>query len=49
LEEEKVEEKKEEELTLPKLSAAEFRTYNSMAEQMEYFVSFFQILIHRWS
>ena len=25
--------------TLPKLSAAEFRVYNSMAEHMEYFVS----------
>lgn len=25
--------------TLPKLSAAEFRAYNSMAEHMEYFVS----------
>jgi hypothetical protein len=34
-----VEEKKEEEPKLPKLSAAEFRTYNSMAEHMEYFVS----------
>ena len=31
-----VEEKKEEKL--PKLSAAEFRAYNSMAEHMEYFV-----------
>jgi hypothetical protein len=27
-----------EEVKLPKLSAAEFRTYNSMAEHMEYFV-----------
>ena len=34
--EEKKEEKKEEKL--PKLSAAEFRAYNSMAEHMEYFV-----------
>jgi hypothetical protein len=25
---------------LPKLSAAEFRAYNSMAEHMEYFVGF---------
>lgn len=33
------EEKKEEEVKLPKLSAAEFRVYNSMAEHMEYFVS----------
>lgn len=32
-----VEEKKKEEL--PKLTAAEFRVYNSMAEHMEYFVS----------
>jgi hypothetical protein len=32
-----VEEEKKEEL--PKLSAAEFRAYNSMAEHMEYFVS----------
>jgi hypothetical protein len=38
LKEEQVEEKKEEP-KLPKLSAAEFRTYNSMAEHMEYFVS----------
>jgi hypothetical protein len=37
LEEEKAE-KKEEEPKLPKLSAAEFRIYNSMAEHMEYFV-----------
>lgn len=36
--EEKQEEKKEPELK--KLSAAEFRAYNSMAEHMEYFVSF---------
>jgi hypothetical protein len=36
-EQEKVEEK--EEPKLPKLSAAEFRAYNSMAEHMEYFVS----------
>lgn len=34
-----VEEKKEEEPKLPKLSAAEFRAYNSMAEHMDYFVS----------
>jgi hypothetical protein len=32
------EEKKEEEPELPKLSAAEFRAYNSMAEHMDYFV-----------
>ena len=32
-------EKKPEEPMLPKLSAAEFRAYNSMAEHMEYFVS----------
>ncbi len=39
LEEEKAEKKKkEEEPKLPKLSAAEFRIYNSMAEHMEYFV-----------
>jgi hypothetical protein len=37
-EQEKVEEKKEEP-KLPKLNAAEFRAYNSMAEHMEYFVS----------
>jgi hypothetical protein len=30
---------KKEEPALPKLSAAEFRVYNSMAEHMEYFVS----------
>lgn len=36
LEEIKDEPKKE---ALPKLSAAEFRVYNSMAEHMEYFVS----------
>jgi hypothetical protein len=41
LKDEVVEEKKEEEPSLPKLSAAEFRTYNSMAEHMEYFVSSF--------
>ena len=45
LREEKVEEKKEEEPKLPKLSAAEFRTYNSMAEHMEYFVSSLLIFI----
>jgi hypothetical protein len=28
-----------EETTLPKLSAADFKVYNSMAEHMEYFVS----------
>lgn len=40
LKDEAVEEKKEEEEPkLPKLSAAEFRAYNSMAEHMEYFVS----------
>lgn len=32
-------EEKKEEPALPKLSAAEFRAYNSMAEHMEYFVS----------
>jgi hypothetical protein len=37
VEEAKKEEKEEEKL--PKLSAAEFRVYNSMAENMEYFVS----------
>jgi hypothetical protein len=31
-------EKTSEEPTLPKLSAADFRAYNSMAEHMEYFV-----------
>jgi hypothetical protein len=35
----------EEEVKLPKLSAADFRTYNSMAEHMEYFVSFPSIRI----
>jgi hypothetical protein len=45
LEEEKAEEKKEEEPKLPKLSAAEFRIYNSMAEHMEYFVSSLLIFI----
>jgi len=30
-----------EEPKLPKLTAAEFRAYNSMAEHMEYFVSLF--------
>jgi hypothetical protein len=39
LKDEVVEEKQEEEPSLPKLSAAEFRAYNSMAEHMEYFVS----------
>ena len=29
-----------EEAKLPKLNAADFRTYNSMAEHMEYFVRF---------
>lgn len=38
LAEKKVEAKKEE-VVLPKLSAAEFRAFNSMAEHMEYFVS----------
>ena len=33
-------EEKEEVPKLPKLSAAEFRAYNSMAEHMEYFVSY---------
>lgn len=32
------EEEKKEEPPLPKLSAADFRVYNSMAEHMEYFV-----------
>ena len=36
VEEKEVEKEKEK---LPKLSAADFRTYNSMAEHMEYFVS----------
>jgi hypothetical protein len=34
----KAEEDKKEEEKLPKLSAADFRVYNSMAEHMEYFV-----------
>lgn len=34
------EEEKKEEPALPKLSAAEFRAYNSMAEHMEYFVRY---------
>lgn len=38
-EEKKTEEKKEEEKQLPKLSAAEFRAYSSMAENMQYYVS----------
>lgn len=33
-------EKEKVEAALPKLSAAEFRVYNSMAEHMEYFVRF---------
>lgn len=37
-EEEEEEEKKEEEPKLPKLTPAEFRVYNHMAEHMEYFV-----------
>jgi hypothetical protein len=37
--EDKAAEGKNEEPILPKLSAAEFRAYNSMAEHMEYFVS----------
>jgi hypothetical protein len=40
---EEAEEKKEEEPKLPKLSAAEFRAYNSMAEHMDYFVSAVQL------
>jgi hypothetical protein len=36
----KEEEKEKLEEKLPKLSAADFRVYNSMAEHMEYFVSF---------
>jgi hypothetical protein len=36
----KEEEKEKVEEKLPKLSAADFRVYNSMAEHMEYFVSF---------
>jgi hypothetical protein len=39
LKDEVAEEKKQEEPKLPKLSAADFRAYNSMAEHMEYFVS----------
>jgi hypothetical protein len=35
---EALEEEKKEEPALPKLSAAEFRAYNSMAEHMEYYV-----------
>ena len=35
----KAAEKEVKEQTLPKLSAAEFRAYNSMSEHMEYFVS----------
>ena len=38
LKEEEKEEEEEDEPKLPKLSAAEFRAYNSMAEHMEYFV-----------
>jgi hypothetical protein len=38
-------EEKKEEPKLPKLSAADFRAYNSMAEHMEYFVGF-QFLFH---
>ena len=34
----KAEEDMKEEEKLPKLSAADFRVYNSMAEHMEYFV-----------
>ncbi|KAH7321771.1 hypothetical protein BKA65DRAFT_408650 [Rhexocercosporidium sp. MPI-PUGE-AT-0058] len=43
-EDEKKETKKaeEEEVKLPKLSAAEFRAYNSMAEHMEYFHNHFR-------
>ena len=41
----KVEEAKVEE-KLPKLSAAEFRVYNSMAEHMEYFVRISIYLSH---
>lgn len=37
-EKEKKEEVEKEEVKLPKLSASEFRAYNSMAEHMEYFV-----------
>ena len=40
-----VEEKKDEP-ALPKLTAAEFRAYNSMAEHMEYFVSSLSIQSH---
>lgn len=39
-----VEDKKEEDVKLPKLSATEFRAYNSMAEHMEYFVGLSRIL-----
>ena len=38
----------EEEEALPKLSAAEFRAYNLMAEHMEYFVSRGCSTIDRW-
>lgn len=38
-EEEKAKKKQEEEENLPKLSAADFRTYNRLAEHMDYFVS----------
>ncbi|KAL2068100.1 hypothetical protein VTL71DRAFT_16198 [Oculimacula yallundae] len=38
----KKEEAKKEEVKLPKLSAAEFRAYNSMAEHMEYFHNHFR-------
>jgi hypothetical protein len=34
-----------EEEKLPKLSAADFRTYNSMAEHMEYFVSTLRLFL----
>lgn len=36
---------KEEEVKLPKLSASDFRTYNSMAEHMEYYVGTLYSLI----
>ncbi|KAH6715533.1 hypothetical protein BKA61DRAFT_479876 [Leptodontidium sp. MPI-SDFR-AT-0119] len=41
-EKEKKEEVEKEEVKLPKLSASEFRTYNSMAEHMEYFHNHFR-------
>lgn len=46
-EEEKVEKKEEKkEDALPKLSAADFRVYNSMAEHMNYYVRFFIMIFY---